>query len=106
MCQSQVAALQVLWDKRDLSVWGDTQLIVINSIGSEEGMPDLTDGVSLPVLQDLTSTLIFEAYGADKWYTYFIDAQGVPRILHYELHLPDAEARLLEFVAQMNQESR
>lgn len=88
-----------MWDARDTAVWGDAQLLLINSIGSESGLPDLTAGVSLPVLQDTTTALTFEAYGAEKWYLYAIDAQGVVRALHYELHLPEGEARLLELLA-------
>lgn len=94
-----------MWQARDLGVWGDAQLVVINSIGAESGMPELTEGVSLPVLQDVDAVQAFTTFGAEKWYMYFIDAQGVLRALHYELHLPDGEARMLELLA-LAQEAR
>ncbi len=71
-------------------------------MGYESGVPELTEGVTLPVLQDTSSARIFESYGASKWYVYLIDRQGVPRYLHYEMDLADDDrARLLSEIATL-----
>lgn len=94
---SQVATLQDIWN-RNLSARDDVALIVINSAGAEDGLPELTDGVTLPVLQDTTDADTFESYGATKWYLYFIGQDGTPQILHYHMDLPADEARFLAFI--------
>jgi hypothetical protein len=66
---------------------------VINKLGSESGIPDLTDGVAIPVLQD-NSDHVIEQYGAEKWYLYVIDKSGFPSKLHYKLDVPGEISRI------------
>jgi hypothetical protein len=74
-------------------------LLLINQYGSDEGLPDLTDGVSLPVLQDTAEDAVFGAYNASKWYLYLIDRDGQLVLLHYDLDYDADEARLLAEIA-------
>ena len=46
--------------------------MLINQAGTEEAIPQLTEYCSLPVLQDTTDARTFEAWGASKWYLYFL----------------------------------
>ena len=97
---SQVATLQDIY-QRNLVGRDDVELVVINSRGSEEGLPELTDGVTLPVLQDTTSDDVYGHYGATKWYMYFIGKDGAPHRIHYHMDLPEDEARFLSFIDEL-----
>jgi len=55
----------------------------------------MTDGVTLPVLQDTSKDDAADAYGASKWYIYLIDAEGIPQVIHYSLDFPDEAERLV-----------
>ncbi len=59
----------------------------------------MTDGVTLPVLQDTLEAGVFSAYGASKWYIYLIDPQQQPVLLHYEMDLDAEQERLLAEIA-------
>lgn len=80
--------------------------MIINQAGTEESMPDLSDGVSLPILQDTTTADVFDQYGASKWYIYLIDAQGIPRTIHYGLDLDSERDRLLSEIAALVKEAQ
>ena len=79
--------------------WGDVAVLLINLPGYEEGIPDLTESCTLPVLQDTTKDDVAEAYGAEKWYIYLIDREGKIRYIHYSLDLSSERDRLLEEIA-------
>lgn len=81
----------------------DVSLMLVDEIGYEAGIPDLVDGVTLPVLQDTSLQNVFSQYGATKWYVYLIDKAGYPRYIHYTLDLEgDADrARLLSEIATL-----
>ncbi len=80
--------------------------MLINQAGVESGMPDLSAGVSLPILQDTTEAGVFDLYGASKWYVYLVDATGVPRIIHYSLDLDSERDRLLAEIAALVEEAK
>ena len=74
-------------------------------MGSEDGIPDLTDGVSLPVLHDVPEAGVAACFGASKWYIYVIDKAGVPRFVHYQLDLDSERSRLFEELASLDSEA-
>lgn len=80
----------------------DVNLLIINSAGYEEGVPDMVEGITLPVLQDTTEAAAATAYGASKWYVYFLDRKGYPRYIQYEMDLDDDDrARFLSDIATL-----
>lgn len=91
VCQSHVAELQEIWDEKASAWTGQVQLLVINMPGYESYLPDLVEGITLPVLQDTNTDLVSEGMGAYKWYVYFVDAEGTVRWVHYYLDLPGSE---------------
>ncbi len=100
VCQSHVAALQGIWSEHP--EWAaDTQILVVNMPGYESYLPELIEGVTLPVLQDDDAQLVSEGYGASKWYVYFVDDAGTLRWLHYDLQLTSSEAE--RFVTEVEQ---
>ncbi len=72
----------------------------MNSVGSDEGLPDLTDGVSLPVLQDTSEAAVFSRMNASKWYLYVLDRNGELVTLHYDVDYDAEEARILAEIEQ------
>lgn len=66
----------------------------MNLMGTESGIPDLTAGTSLPVLQDKGESNIAGCFGASKWYLYVVDREGFPRHIHYQLNLDSERNRL------------
>ena len=98
--------MQEIWDENS-SEWGGVWLTLINLPGYESGIEDLTDGVSLPVLQDTDDTEVAESYGASKWYVYLIDRSGHPRYVHYSLDLDGDEAdRLVSEINELVKEAK
>lgn len=97
--------MQALWES-DIEARGDVWMFIVNSAGREDGLPELTAGLTLPVLQDTTDADVFEAYGASQWYVYVIDRQGVPRYIHYTLDMPGENERLLTEVDELRAEPR
>ncbi|MDG1478023.1 MAG: hypothetical protein P8R54_00465 [Myxococcota bacterium] len=79
--------------------------MIINHAGTEESLPDLADGVSLPILQDTSTEDVFDQYGASKWYIYLVDSKGVPRTIHYSLDLDGERDRLLSDIAALVKEA-
>ena len=79
-------------------------MVLINHAAAESGMKDLTDGVSLPVLQDTDEADVFELYNAEKWYIYLVDDHGIPRTIHYALDLDGERDRLLSEIAALVKE--
>ena len=79
---------------------------MVNLIGTEEGIPDLTESSRIPVLQDTTADRIATCFGASKWYIYVIDKTGVPRFVHYKLNLDSERERLLAEVAMLRAEDK
>lgn len=74
----------------------------MNEAGYETGVPEMTEGVTLPVLQDTAEADVFTTYGASKWYVYLIDRAGTPRFIHYSLDLDGEDrARLLAEIATL-----
>jgi len=58
--------------------------------------------VTLPVLQDSSTTAVAESYGTEKWYFTFIDREGKVRYVHYEIDLDgDEEERFLAEIAEL-----
>ena len=80
--------------------------MLINSAAAKSGMKDLTDGVSLPVLQDTSKADVFDLYNASKWYIYIVDTNGIPRFIHYSLNLDDERDRLLDEIAGLVKEAQ
>ena len=85
---------------------GDTQVFMINLIGTEEGIPDLTESSQVPVLQDTATDRIATCFGASKWYIYVVDKTGHPRFVHYKLNLDTERERLLAEVALLTGEDK
>ncbi|MCB9743987.1 MAG: hypothetical protein H6741_28290 [Alphaproteobacteria bacterium] len=92
--------MQDIWERNHES-WGDVELFIVNSRGSEDGLPDLTDGVTLPVFQDTSEDDVYTSYGAEKWYFYYLDRQGVVQRIDYYLSLPAEEERFLAAIAEL-----
>lgn len=100
VCQSHAKALQEIWDEHP--DWAaDTQILIVNMPGYDSYLPELVEGVQLPVLQDDDTQLVSEGYGAYKWYIYFVDDGGTLRWLHYDLSLTGSEAE--RFVLEVEQ---
>tara|TARA_B100000886_G_scaffold102498_1_gene68082 strand:- start:126 stop:416 length:291 start_codon:yes stop_codon:yes gene_type:complete len=74
---------------------GDTQWIVVNMAGTEDGIPDLSAENQMPILQDNVTAKTLQCYGASKWYIYVIDSSGTPRTIFYSLDLDAEQDRLL-----------
>ncbi|GEM_PF-2557334 len=74
-------------------------LILINQYGADEGLPDMTAGLSLPVLQDTAEDAVFSSYNASKWFLYIIDRDGQMVLLHYDMDYDTEEERLLAEIA-------
>ena len=84
------------------SALADVSLLIVNEAGYDSVVPELTEGVTLPVLQDTVEADVFTAYGATKWYVYLIDRAGIPRYIHYSMDLEgDDRARLLSEIATL-----
>lgn len=81
-------------------------MVLLNQAGVESGLPDLTEGLTLPVLQDTSEADVFDLYGASKWYLYIIDAQGIPRFLHYTVDMDGERDRILAEIAELAEEAR
>ena len=64
-------------------------------------MKELIKGVSLPVLQDTSEADVFDIYGAEKWYIYLVDRDGIPRTIHYSINLDSERERLLSEIAAL-----
>lgn len=73
----------------------------MNLMGTESGIPDLTAGTSLPVLQDNGASNIAGCFGASKWYLYVVDREGIPRHIHYQLDLNSERNRLFMELAAL-----
>lgn len=91
VCQSHVAELQEIWDEKSAEWTDQVQFLVVNMAGYESSMPELVEGITLPVLQDTTTELVTEGVGGYKWYVYFIDEAGTVRWIHYYMDLPGGE---------------
>ena len=85
---------------------GEAQVFVVNLIGTEDGIPDLTESCQLPVLQDTVEERIATCFGASKWYIYVVDKAGVARFIHYQLNLDTELDRLLAEVALLTGETK
>lgn len=70
-------------------------------MGTEDGIPDLIAGTSLPVLQDNGASNIAGCFGASKWYIYVVDREGIPRYIHYQLDLDSERNRLFVELAAL-----
>ncbi len=74
--------------------------MLINQAGTEDALPQLTEYCSLPVLQDTTDARTFEAWGASKWYLYFLKPGGQLDKLFYHLSVDGSEVD--RFVDEVN----
>lgn len=100
-CQAQVQQLQTLWDAHG-ERWGDDFTLQIVALAAgESGLPDLTQGLTLPVLQDTPEAAVQDRYGAEKWYVYLIDRDGRVRHIHYKFDLTNHADRLLAEIDQL-----
>ena len=82
---------------------------MVNLPGSEDDLVEMVEYsgvVTLPVLQDDTTADVAQSYGADKWYTYLIDARGYPRYVHYEVDFDGERERLLASLAELTAEAK
>lgn len=94
-CQGQVKQLQTMWDANE-DRWGDDLTLQIIALAAgESGLPDLTEGLTLPVLQDTPEAAVQDRYGAEKWYIYLIDREGRVRHIHYKFDLTNTGDRLV-----------
>ncbi|MCB9792441.1 MAG: hypothetical protein H6741_06900 [Alphaproteobacteria bacterium] len=92
--------MQDIWERHHES-WGDVELLIINSRGSEDSLGELLDGVVIPTLQDTTEDAVFTTYGAEKWYLYYLDRSGVVQRIDYQLSFPADEERFLGAIAEL-----
>lgn len=100
-CQGQVKQIQAIWDEHSAE-WADhLDLHIIALAAGESGLPDLTEGLTLPVLHDTAEAGVQDAYGAEKWYFYLIDRDGRVRWIHYKLDLNGDRDRLLGEIATL-----
>jgi hypothetical protein len=97
VCKSHVTALQAITTQQG---WDDVQVLVVNLPPYVEYIDDLTSLTDLPVLQDTDDADVATAYGAAKWYVYFVDKQGQLDHLYYELDLAGDDAE--RFVDEVN----
>ena len=79
---------------------------MINLIGTEDGVPDLTESSQIPVLQDTAADRIASCFGASKWYFYLVDKTGEARFVHYKLDLESERERLLAEIELLNGEDK
>ncbi len=75
-------------------------------MGTEDGIPDLTENTNLPVLQDTSDDRVAQCFGASKWYIYVVDRAGEVQYLHYQLNLESERERLLAEVASLTGASK
>ncbi|MEC7946985.1 MAG: redoxin family protein [Myxococcota bacterium] len=94
-CQAQVQQLQSMWTGNEDRWAGQAALQIIALAAGESGLPDLTEGLTLPVLQDTSDASVTEQYGAEKWYLYLIDRSGRVRHIHYRFDLTNTSGRLV-----------
>lgn len=94
-CQAQVQQLQTMWNANADRWDGVFTLQIIALPAGESGLPDLTQGLTLPVLQDTPEAAVADGYGAEKWYVYLIDKAGRVRHIHYKYDLTNAGDRLV-----------
>lgn len=98
---AQAASLQDIQTEH-ASALADVNLLIVNMAGYEDGVPDLVDGVTLPVLQDTSVDQVATTWGASKWYLYFLDRKGYPRYIQYEMDLAeDDRDRFLADIATL-----
>ena len=76
-------------------------MVIIDLPGFEDGIPDLSAGTVLPILQDTSTDGVATCYGASKWYIYLIDRSGIPQLIHYQLDLDSERERLLTEIADL-----
>ncbi len=100
-CQGQVKQIQTLWDQHSAEWAGEVDVHIIALAAGESGLPDLTEGLTLPVLQDTLEDGVQTAYGAQKWYFYLVDRSGRVRWIHYKLDLTGQSDRLVDEVATL-----
>lgn len=94
-CQAQVQQLQTLWNTHAPRWDGAVTLQIIALAAGESGLPELTDGLTLPVLQDTVEVDVAAQYGAEKWYVYLVDRSGRVRHIHYKFDLTNTSDRLV-----------
>ena len=103
-CQAQVQQLQALWDAHAEQWAGDVTLQIIALSAGQSGLETLTDGISLPVLQDTEQAAVADQYGAQKWYVYVVDRTGQVRWIHYRFDLTNHADRLVAEVDALRAE--
>ena len=94
-CQAQVQQLQTMWNENAARWEGEFTLQIIALAAGESGLPDLTQGLTLPVLQDTAEAAVADRYGAEKWYVYVVDRNGRVRHIHYKFDLTNTRDRLV-----------
>lgn len=77
------------------------RIVLVSLTGTEDGIPDLTEDLQLPVLQDNAEAGVAGCFGASKWYIYIVDKAGIPRVVHYQLDLDSERNRLFEELAAL-----
>lgn len=97
VCKSHVSALDAITKQQG---WTDVQVLVVNLPPYVEYVNDLAELTDLPVLQDTEDADVATAYGAAKWYLYFVDANGELDHLYYELDLAGDDQQ--RFVDEVN----
>ena len=75
------------------------RIVLVSLTGTEDGIPDLTEDLQLPVLQDTAEAGVAGCFGASKWYIYIMDAAGNPKTIFYSLNLDTERERLLSAIA-------
>lgn len=104
VCQGHVQQLQQLWNDYGETWEDDVRLHIIALADGESGIPDLTEGVTLPVLQDTTEAAVQAQYGAQKWYFYLVDREGRVRWIHYKLDLYGGRDRMIAEIETLRAE--
>jgi len=94
-CQAQVQQLQTIWNTHAPRWDGAVTLQIIALAAGESGLPELTRGLTLPVLQDTVEADVAGQYGAEKWYVYLVDRSGRVRHIHYKFDLTNTSDRLV-----------
>jgi hypothetical protein len=93
-CQADVDALGALVDAQG-EAWSDVSVRIVAFNAAAESLPELADGHDLPILVDTEALDLESAYGAERWFIYLLDRDGIPQTLHYSLNFATEADRLV-----------
>ena len=80
-------------------------LIIVNLTAYASSIDKIIELTDLPIMQDNNSVNAAQQYGAAKWYTMVIRADGSLYKMHYDLPMPTQLGRLRNWILEAKGES-